>query len=111
MAQYKLSEDFAMLTTIPKSKVDDLFEKWMSIICHNIKEQVLEQNSTVEVDIGIGTLFIQVSDEAVKYKFIPCAKFERAVRDALTNEPNDLLIDRVDEVLRERILHTYKDLL
>lgn len=107
----ELTQDLSLLTTVPKLQLDNLFDKAMCVVCHSVKEQFDELSSEIQVDIGFGTLYIVLEDNAIKYKFIPHIKLERAIRDSIIGEENSLLTEKAETILKERILHTYKDLL
>src|SRR5574344_147421 len=65
-------KDISTLTTVPEKTLNKMVEKIVMSICEDARETQLEGKSIVELDIGIGTLYIGIEDlNAIKYKFIP----------------------------------------
>lgn len=108
MIKHSVIEDVSSLTTIPKTSLISLSDKAIYSICDCVEEAVLENDSIVEVDIGVGTLKIGIEDETVKYRFIPSAKLEDGVTDTIVNHKNPLVC-KIEENLVKKILKTYKD--
>lgn len=105
-----LIKDVATLTTIPEKALSKLVSK--SIICINdsVEEALLTNESIVEINIGIGTLYIQLLDNAINYKFIPSSNLESSVRKTVINKQN-ILERMIEKTLADRIIKTYKDFL
>ena len=104
-----LNQDLSQLTTIPKLQFDNINKVQVNLICHYVAETVAEQESVTEIDLGIGTLYIKVDGEDVKYKFIPSHKLENGVKYAITTKESPLILD-VESILKDRICNAYKDL-
>lgn len=106
----KLINDISTLTGVSANSLYELLDKSQIIIAHNVIENLIEENSLTTIDIGIGTLYIKLEDEHIKYKFIPSKNLEELVQKSVTSMSSPLS-DRVDMVLNKRIEQTYKDLL
>ena len=104
-----LIEDLSTLTTIAKYNLDSLVNKSISIISHDVEESLRELEDLTEIDLGIGTLFIQHKDTSIKYRFIPCRKLDETLVNTYNTRKSNLVLE-VDEALRDRIEKTYKDL-
>lgn len=104
-----LTTDLSTLTSIPKASLDKLVEKSQWCICHSVEESILNRNNIVEINIGIGILYIKLEEENIKYKFIPSQSLEDCVRDTVLNKHNPL-IAVTEQALITRIINTYKDI-
>lgn len=105
-----LIKDIATLTTIPENSLEKLAEKAVFCISSGVEETILKQESIVEVDLGFGTLNIELKTDTVRYKFIPNEKLENAIIDTVVNKRN-LLQDKLEKTLVDRVVGTYKDLI
>ena len=106
----KLAEDIACLTTIPVSALLDLEKLYGDCLVHNIYENLICGNNPIEVDIGIGTLYIKLEDANIKYKFIPSKNLEETVAQTIRTKTSPVTI-AVNTALRKRIENVYKQLL
>lgn len=104
-----LTTDLATLTSIPKASLDKLVEKSHWCICHSVEEGILNNNNIIEMNIGIGVLYIKLEENDVRYKFIPSPSLEECVRDTVVNRTNPL-INITEKALVTRIVNTYKDI-
>lgn len=102
--------DLSNLTTIPEKTLAKLCSKMIFCISDAIVEAKTQGLSTVDLDIGIGTLSILLSEEEVKYKYIPSTEFEDAVKSSILEERN-LLEDKLEQSFAEKITNLYKDLI
>jgi hypothetical protein len=105
-----LIEDISKLTTIPDNVLYKLVEKSLYCISDAVEDTVLEQKKIVEIDIGIGTLYLELNAENVRYKFVPNKELESAIKDTIINKRN-LLKDALETTLITKITNTYKELL
>ena len=67
----KLTEDLSVLTTIPEKHLEKIVDKIYYVISETVLEHLIEEKQVAEIDIGIGTLYIQLLENSIKYKFIP----------------------------------------
>lgn len=103
-------EGLSILTTIDKSDLQKLTNLGECVIIDSIVDGLQEGLDTIDVDIGIGTLWVHYLGDAIKYKFTPNAKFEVDVGNACIHKIN-LLDRKIESTLKDRIANTYKDLL
>lgn len=106
----KLLEDLATITTISQNALNILNDRALSCICHSVYEGILEKESLVKIDIGIGVLYIKCEDSDIKYKFIPSKKLEECVTETVSKKKSPLVY-QVEDSLKNRIETTYKNLL
>lgn len=109
MQKTKLLEDLSILSGVAITNLDKLTSLEEDIIGHAVLEAVTNKDPIAEIDIGIGVLYILISDDEIKYKFIPSSKVQNSVKLAVDKRQSKLT-QRVDETLARRIMHTYKDL-
>lgn len=106
----KLIDDLSILTTIPNKALNKLVTKSYYCINEAVIDTLLEDKNVVEIDIGLGTLYIQILDNSIKYKFIPSADLEKNVKNTVVNNKNNLQ-NVLENNLVNKIVNTYKDLL
>ena len=104
-----LNQDLSQLTTIPRLQFDNINKVQTNLICHYVAEGLADQEQQVSVDIGIGTLYIKVDGEEIRYKFIPSHKLENGVKYAVVTKESPLVGD-VESIIKDRICNAYKDL-
>lgn len=102
-------EDLEILTTIPASTLKKLMTKEVYCIANAVEESMLSNEDISEVDIGIGTLYIKHVDNEIKYKFVPSAKLNDAVKSTVVNKKN-VLVDVLEPSLVNNFKTVYKDL-
>lgn len=105
-----LTDDLSTITSISKLSLDKLAEKSCACICHHVLETLAEKKNIATIDIGIGTLYIKIDLDTVKYKFIPSTFLDRNVSKTLANNESPLAM-LAENVLKERIEQAYKELL
>lgn len=105
-----LIEDLSKLTTIPQKALDKLVEKSMWIICDDVQESCLESNVLTTIDLGIGKLLIDTSNDAIRYKFIPNCDLDNALKKVIIDDINPLK-NTLELALVNKILNTYKTIL
>lgn len=103
-------EDISNLTTIPIESLNKLTTKTIYCINEAVEELILSNEESVIVDLGFGTLEISIEGDQLKYYFEPSVKLNTSVISTIKNKQNTLT-NRLDSILVDRILHTYKDLL
>lgn len=103
-------EDVSKLTSISERALKDLLSVVEDCICHEALENIIERNSLIPVDIGVGTLYIYLEGEDIKYKFIPSKRLEEKVTKTLSTKQSPLVAS-IDSTLKERIERLYKQML
>lgn len=102
-------KDIAAITTIPPFSLQNLFNTLGDIISYDVQESLLDKQNICEIDIGIGTLNILVTEDEVKYKFIPSRNLSASVIYAIEHKDAPLIV-KAEQSLSKKILNTYKDL-
>ena len=106
----KLVDDVSVLTNIPEAILEKLVRAEGMSIGHAVYEAQINKKSICEIDIGIGTLFINIEPDALRYRFVPSAAVEKAVRDAALGKSSPLKKE-LDNNLSEKLKNSYRDLL
>lgn len=104
-----LVKDLCTLTSVGKYNMDNLLNKSMSIISHNVEESIRDNSNITSIDIGLGVLHIQHTEDTLKYKFVPSNKLDTIISNTVKNRESKLVVE-IDTALGERINNTFKDL-
>lgn len=105
-------KDISTLTTIPEKTLNKFFRKMTYCICESVQEDMLQENENqiVELDIGIGILYIKYTDgENLKYHFEPNELLSKSLKQTVINKQN-LLEDLLNDSLAKKFMEVYKDL-
>lgn len=102
-------EDLCVLTTIPTTSMNKLFDQLSWCICNGLCENILDNQEYAEINIGVGNLIISIEDNMLQYKFIPNAKLEQSLVEAVVHKKNALSLN-VESAFIKRITNTYKDM-
>ena len=105
-----LINDISKLTTIPINVLTKLVDKAFYCISDIVDDAIIEHKKIIDIDIGIGTLYLEINSENVRYKFVPNKELETAIKSTVLNKQN-LLRDTLEMTLVNRITNTYKELL
>ena len=67
----RIEEDISKLSTIPLQEVQYIFDFMNDCICYNLQESLKNKEENIDIDIGIGTLILNICNDELSYKFIP----------------------------------------
>ena len=101
-------KDVSILTTIPETSLNKIFDRLEDAIIHGICE--LEDRNVYEADIGIGSLALTFKDDEINFNFNPSDRFKDKIIHA-REDKEDALTKAVEQRLIYKIVNTYKDLL
>lgn len=105
-----LLQDLSVLTNVSNATWSSMKARSSSLLSHYIVEAILNQQSDVQVDIGLGYLFIHIQDEDIQFRFEPAEDVCRKIRKAVKTGTSSLVED-VDAELGKRFSSTYKELI
>lgn len=105
----KLLSDISSLTNIKYSIINKLKEISEECICDYVLEAILKNDDLIEIDIGIGKISILVLEDGVEYSFRPSSSLEKSISKTILDDEN-ILVDKVEKGLSNRLLSTYKEL-
>lgn len=106
---YNIEDKMFKLTTINQESIAKFNNLVSNCISDAIFEARLQNEDSTTIDLGYGTLIVSMTNNEVRYKFVPSAKLEEDIINAIKNNVNALdsvIIDRTTKTL----LATYKDL-
>ena len=106
-----LIDNLSKVSTVPKVQLEELVEKLDLCIAHEATQiaETYDMNQQ-ELDIGIGVLKLKYTQEGISYRFIPSKKLEKMIIQGIKSG-NSPLTTLCENVLTDKILKTYKDLL
>ena len=107
---YNLIKDIATITLIKFPIFSKLINVSEVCICDYVNTSQIKGSDIIEVDIGIGTLFINIANDEILYKFVPSKKLEKKLVKTIVDGKSPI-IDKVENKLNNKILNTYKELL
>ena len=110
--EFNTVKDVSILSTIPDKTLNKLIDKFVYCICDAVAEALAEnpdEDKSVDLDIGLGTLSIGLVDDNIHYKFIPSESLEASVKKTVLSERN-LLEDVLEKSFVDKITNVYKDL-
>lgn len=109
MYRMDIVQDISTLTTVQKSSIDRLCTQAVKCICYCVCEALSKNEKDLCLDIGIGNLFINIEDDAVRYRFEPSMFMDSNVIDSVLSGKNPV-IDEIESSLLSKVNMTYKDL-
>lgn len=104
-----LLKDISAITTIPQFSLQNLSNLMKDIIAYDVQESLLEKENICEIDLGIGMLNILITEDEIKYKFIPSKSLSDSVIYGVEHKDTPLII-KAEKSLNKKIMNTYKDL-
>lgn len=103
-----LKNDLSTLTTISESTFSKLINKVEWCISDGVEKAIIEDKNELAVDIGIGILLINFTNDEVKYKFKPSPRLEKVITNTIVNEMNDLVLN-IENSLVTKLTNVYKN--
>lgn len=107
---YSLQNDLKTLTNISSDVIDKLVNKILYIICDDVLDTHLNNNTVTDIDTGIGVLSICVDNNQIKYRFIPSTIVESAVKNTIVDLKSPVK-ERASKTLASKINEIYEELL
>ncbi len=93
---------------------DPLLQKMVMLsedcICDYLLEGIQKEEDVIEVDIGIGILYLNIVDEELNYKFVPSKRFENKLKKTAYLEASPL-VAKLEKSLDKKFTNAYKELL
>ena len=106
--QINLENDITKLTTIPTTALKKIGELKKQIIANAVSINSQNGVSLTEIETSLGTLTIE-NEEDIVVKFTPNLSLTQLIKKACDGE--DILIERLETNITEKIMNVYKDLL
>ena len=105
-----LIQNLEDLTQIKYSVFNKLIQASEDCICDYTLQTIEEDDDILSIYIGIGVLYINISDSEITYKFVPNKKLEKKLLRTIETGESPLIQD-IESKLNKKILDTYKELL
>jgi hypothetical protein len=104
-----LLDDISQLTTVQRVSIDRLVNQGVNCICHDIQELKVAKSDCACIDIGLGNLFINISNNEIKYRFEPSSKLESGILNTVLTGKSPV-IDDIEKSLINKVNTVYKEL-
>lgn len=104
----QLLNDLSTLTTISVRDLKKLLEKSALCLADAVNDSKIKNEEFTSINIGIGTLYIKIVGNEVKYKFTGSEYLNKILVDA--TKENNKLENKLEETLVDRITNLYKEL-
>lgn len=107
---YDLIKNLGILTLIKHSILKKMVEISENCICDSVLDAVQSEEDIISINIGIGTLFINIVDYEISYKFEPSQRLEKKLIKSIDTGESPL-VQNAETKLNKKIVNTYKELL
>jgi hypothetical protein len=104
------TNDICTMTNIPKNSLINLFRKFESIIVDDVYQTQLKGDDISMIDLQIGTLYIQIDNDEIHYRFKPSDKLDSSIRETLKTG-NSPVVTELGRCIQQSIFNVYKELL
>ena len=104
-----LLDDISQLTTVQRVSIDRLVSQGIKCICHDIQELKIGKANCACIDIGLGNLFINISNSEIKYRFEPSSKLDDLIVNTIITGKSPV-IDEIENSLINKVNVVYKEL-
>lgn len=110
MLKYDAVEDLCSLTALKKTKLDKVLNKLSDVICDDTLETKLKGESSVELNIGFGTLLVSIGEkDKVSYNFIPSKKLSRNMNKTLKGSKS-VVEEKLEKDIVNALIMPFKEL-
>ena len=106
--EINLENDITKLTTIPTTTLKKIGELKKQIIASTVSINHKCGIPITEIETSLGTLTIE-NQEDIIVRFTPNLSLTQLIKKACEGE--DILVERLEEKITEKIMNVYKDLL
>lgn len=83
--QNKIANDIASLTNISSETITRLIKIATICVSECLRESILNNDTTCDVDIGIGTLILKLEEGDLKMRFLPSDLLTKLINSQLKN--------------------------
>ena len=101
-------EELSTLTTVSQTTLHALADKVNYCICNAVESTLFNRENLAEIDLGIGTLLIQIGDDEIKYKFLPSKQLADNLVKTIYDEQNPLVFE-LEKSLVNKLENPYKN--
>jgi len=108
MTQPNIVNDLGALLKLPNKVVQELVHKVNLCIGSAISDAKLSGDQSVVINIGIGTLSIDLID--MQCKFIPSKDLKQAIKDSLNGDVDPLELE-LEQALAEKLISVCEEVM
>lgn len=98
------------LYNLPTKQVDKIINTAENVICHDVLQAYIRKQGYIILDIGIGTLTVDITNDYLEYKFVPSKNLESKLVNTLDTK-QDILIQNIEQSIVAKITNAYKELI
>ena len=106
----RLIDDLVLLTDVSEATFKKFSNLTNYIVGHAVHEHDCEGAEVTIIDLEIGELHIKVSDNSVKYRFVPSKELDLMICNTI-NSGISPIVTKLNTGLQEKIDKAYKELL
>lgn len=107
----KVISDLSLCTGIDIKYLNKLVQNLELVISNNVFNEFKNEKHIVELDIGIGILYIKINEDCINYKFIPSKKLETTIISEIKDPNKSPIIVNAEKQLKNKIENLYMELL
>lgn len=101
MSDININQELSILTTIDPQTFNKLDEKKVYCISDAVYKNMLSKNTKTSIDIGIGTVEINILNDCIKYRFVPSKFLENTIINTITKGQNELTYQLEKSLIRK----------
>lgn len=105
----EICKDLSTVTTMSVSSIDRFMSKFQDCLTYSIQEALSNNKTTIELDIYIGKILVEIINDKIYYKFIPSASFEREVTETVRSGVSPM-VTKIEDAIQSKIMRAYKEL-
>lgn len=106
----ELIQKISDLTTVPINTYEHLINVLNMIHSQDIITQKISNNESFAIDTFEGTIYLNVIDDNIHYKFVPNDEFKKIITSTIINNKSVLVRVATDK-LKRTLTDTYKDII
>ena len=106
---FNIKEDLSKLTTIDVLYINRIFDKIIWCLSDYVETALDNNEDSVEVNFGFGTVFINIEESSIKYRFKPSKQLEDSLINTVVNGNNEFTLV-LEKNLVQKITNIYKDM-
>lgn len=103
-----LVQDLSRLSNVDVGLLTELFNKFGLCIQERVYEDRIQGDTSTEIDIGLGSLFIINDQGQERVRFVPSAPFVANIKQAEAGKPSTLR-KRLEKATTAKILELFRN--
>lgn len=103
-------DNVSILYNLPIKQADKIIDTAENVICHDVLQAYIRKQGYVILDVGIGTLTVDITNDYLEYKFVPSKVLETKLVNTLDTK-QDILVQHIEQSIVDKITKAYKELI